>query len=160
MKIEVVVVDYSNEKQGKEIFYLLNSYAMDPMGGGSPLSAYAKENLASKLARIPHAFSVICYIDNKAAGLINCFEGFSTFNCKSLINIHDVVVLSDYRGQGISQLMMTKVEEIARKKDCCKITLEVFEGNEAAQKAYIKFGFETYELDPVIGRALFWQKSL
>ncbi len=133
--IEVLVADYFDEQQGKDVSYLLNCYASDPMGGGSPLPARVQENLVSELRKIPHAFSIICYLDNKPVGLMNCFDGFSTFKCKPLINIHDVVVLEDYRGHGISQLMLAKVEELAREKGCCKLTLEILEGNEAAKKA-------------------------
>jgi ribosomal protein S18 acetylase RimI-like enzyme len=93
-------------------------------------------------------------------GLINCFEGFSTFKCKPLVNIHDVVVIDGYRGQGVSQRMMDKVEEIARQRGCCKLTLEVLEGNKPAQRAYLRYGFSGYQLDPETGHALFWEKYL
>ncbi|PWQ99633.1 GNAT family N-acetyltransferase [Leucothrix arctica] len=46
-------------------------------------------------------------------------------------------------------LTIPKVEEQARAKGCDKVTLEVLEGNKAAQGSYRKFGFEGYELDPV-----------
>jgi ribosomal protein S18 acetylase RimI-like enzyme len=103
---------------------------------------------------------VICYVDSEPAGLINCFEAFSSFQCKPLINIHDVIVSANFRGLGISQLMMKKVEEMARNRSCCKITLEVLEGNEVAKSSYKKFGFSGYELNPRMGRALFWEKSI
>lgn len=139
---------------------LLDAYASDPMGGGNPLSDEVKDNLVKELARLPHAFSIIAYLDDEPVGLVNCFEGFSTFVCKPLVNIHDVVVLAKYRGHGISQKMLAKVEEIARAKGCCKMTLEVLSKNEAAMSAYRKFGFADYELDPDAGTALFWQKKL
>ena len=130
------------------------------MGGGVPLSDSTKNNLVKELSNIPHAFSVLCYVNNKPAGLINCFEAFSSFQCKPLINVHDVIVLADFRGHGISQLMLKEVEEIAKKKGCCKITLEVLEGNKVAQRSYKKFGFAGYELNPLMGKALFWEKPI
>ena len=130
------------------------------MGGGKPLEEYVIENIADELSRIPHAFSVICYVDNQAAGLVNCFELFSTFSCKPLINIHDVIVLKEYRGKGLSHKMLKKVEEIAIEKGCCKLTLEVLSNNEIAKSSYKKFGFSGYELDPEAGQALFWDKKL
>jgi ribosomal protein S18 acetylase RimI-like enzyme len=69
-------------------------------------------------------------------------------------------VLENYRGKGLSHLILEKVEEIARAKDCCKITLEVLSNNAIAKSAYLKFGFAGYELDPKAGSALFWQKTL
>ena len=160
MKLEIVLADYSNEQHSNDIISLLNDYALDPMGGGEELSSYVKENLVNELARQHGAITILAYIDDKPVGLINCFQGFSTFKCKPLLNIHDVVVLKQYREQGICQKMLNKVEELAKDKECCKLTLEVLERNEAAKKAYINYGFEAYELDPVNGKALFWQKTL
>lgn len=159
MKLEIVLADYSNEQHSSDIVSLLNDYALDPMGGAKALSSFVKENLVNELAK-HNAITVLAYIDNKPAGLINCFQGFSTFKCKPLLNIHDVVVLKQYRRQCICQQMLNKVEELAIEKAYCKLTLEVLEGNEAAKKAYINYGFEAYELDPENGKALFWQKAL
>lgn len=160
MNIEIVKADYRNSGHARNIGYLLNYYAEDQMGGGVALSQAIRENIARELAKLPHAFSVLCYVDGEPAGLVNCFEGFSTFACKPLINIHDVIVISRFRGLGLCQRMLDKVETIARDKGCCKLTLEVLEGNDVARSAYQKFGFTGYELVPKMGNALFWQKSL
>jgi len=160
MKIDLLIADYFDKQHAVDLGYLLNSYAEDPMGGGTSLPARIVENIAVELARLPHAFSVICYVDGTPAGLANCFEGFSTYQCKPLVNIHDLVVVKEFRGLGISQLLLRKIEEIASNKGCCKITLEVLEGNQAAQKSYIKYGFAGYQLDPKMGKALFWQKAI
>ncbi len=159
MNIELFLADYSNEQYGIDIMTLLQSYALDPMGGGEPLSEYASDNLINELSKRSDAISIICYVDDKPAGLVNCFEGFSTFKCKPLINIHDVIVLNEFRGLGLCQRMLEKVEAIAKERNYCKMTLEVLEGNSAAKKAYLKYGFEAYELDPANGKALFWQKT-
>lgn len=160
MKIEIVRADYSDERHGRDIPFLLNRYAMDPMGGGVPLSENAHVNLVDALARLPHAFSLIAYVEGQPAGLANCFEGFSTFACKPLINIHDLCVSPEFRGLGLSQKLLATVEEIALAKGCCKITLEVLGNNEVAKSAYRKFGFAGYQLNPDAGQAQFWQKSL
>ena len=160
MSLEILRADYTDPQHATDLVFLLNAYAEDPMGGGDPLSAYVKENLASNIAGIPHAFSILAYIDGQPAGLVNCFEGFSTFHCKPLINVHDVVVVQQFRGQGLSLQMLDRVEAIARARGCCKLTLEVLEGNPVAQNAYRKFGLDGFELDPEHGRALFWQKVL
>jgi GNAT superfamily N-acetyltransferase len=160
MNMRIVLADYANEKHAGDLVALLNHYAVDRMGGGEALDAQVQAQLASALAGLPHAFSLLCYVNDRPAGLANCFEGFSTFRCKPLINIHDLVVDREYRGLGISQRLLERVEEMAKEKGCCKITLEVLEGNETARNAYLKFGFAGYELDPVLGKALFWQKRI
>jgi GNAT superfamily N-acetyltransferase len=160
MQITVSTVDYQDPQQAQAMLSLLNDYAQDPMGGASPLNEYVLHNLATTLSQLPHAFSVICYIEGHPAGLANCFEGFSTFKCKPLINIHDLTVSRQYRGKGVSQQLLQKIEAIARQKGCCKVTLEVLEGNNVAKNAYAKFGFAGYELDPKMGAAMFWEKPL
>ncbi len=158
MTINIIKADYAIH--GKDIINLLSGYALDPMGGGEVLTSYVKDNLINELSKLPHAFSVLAFKNDKAVGLINCFEGFSTFACKPLINIHDVTVHKDYRGLGISQKMLAKVESTAKKKNCCKLTLEILSKNDIAQSAYQKFGFASYCLDPSLGSAVFWQKTL
>lgn len=160
MRIEVINADYSNNNQRTDISYLLNAYALDSMGGGKPLTQYVIDNLAFELSKLPYAFTVISYVNSDPVGLVNCFEAFSTFSCKPLINIHDVIVLKEFRGNGICQKMLERVEDIAISKGCCKLTLEVLSNNETAKSSYNKFGFNSYELDPKIGHALFWQKII
>jgi ribosomal protein S18 acetylase RimI-like enzyme len=156
----VLQASYTNPVHAEAIGFLLNQYAQDVMGGGESLSMDTQQQLAIELAKRPHAFSVLAFVAGQPVGLVNCFEGFSTFQCRPLVNIHDVVVIDGQRGLGISQKMLSKVEEIARQRGCCKLTLEVLEGNTVAQAAYRKQGFAGYELDPAMGKAMFWQKSL
>ena len=160
MEIKLITADYNHPQQGKDLVMLLNGYAIDPMGGGEPLSDFVQQNLVATLAKQSHVFTVLCYVDGEPAGIVNCVEGFSTFSCMPLVNIHDVGVLSKFRGLGLSSMMLNEVEKIAREKGCCKLTLEVLEGNTIAQNAYKKLGFSGYELDPQMGKAIFWQKKL
>lgn len=159
-EVLVLQASYTNPVHAEALGTVLNHYAEDVMGGGESLSLDTRQQLAGELAKRPHAFSVLAFIAGEPVGLVNCFEGFSTFACRPLVNIHDVVVLSSHRGLGISQKMLAKVEEIARQRGCCKLTLEVLEGNEVAKAAYKKQGFDGYQLDPQMGRAMFWQKTL
>jgi ribosomal protein S18 acetylase RimI-like enzyme len=160
VNIETVIVNYSDAKQAKDLTDLLDIYARDVMGGAMPLEEEVLTKLPAALSKLAHAFSLLCYVDGEPAGLINCFEAFSTFQCKPLVNIHDIVVAPKFRGLGLSQIMMSRVEEIARAKGCCKITLEVLEGNTVAKNSYAKFGFTGYELDPATGNAMFWHKLI
>jgi ribosomal protein S18 acetylase RimI-like enzyme len=159
-QINIQIADYSNTQDAKVVVELMNQYALDKMGGGEALSESVKVSLVPGLVKVPGAFSVLAFVDGNPAGLINCFMGFSTFKAKPLINIHDVIVLEDFRGLKLSQMMLEKVELIAKERGCCKLTLEVLQGNKVAQSAYIKFGFGGYALDPEMGSAMFWQKAL
>jgi len=157
---EIQIADYRDEFHASAIVNLMDAYAMDKMGGGEALPESVKQVLVPAMAKVPNAFTVLAFVDGKPAGLINCFMGFSTFKAKPLINTHDIIVISDYRGLQLSQLMLDKVEEVARERNCCKLTLEVLQGNTIAQNSYVKFGFANYVLDPEMGSAMFWQKTL
>lgn len=160
MNFNVITADYSNKQHARDIVLLLNHYAADSAGGGVELNDYTKENLVRELAKLPFAFSLLCYVEGVPAGLTNCFTLFSTFKCKPVVNIHDLVVDNRYRRQGISQLLLGEVEKIAKERGACKITLEVLEKNDAAKNSYAKFGFVGYELDPQYGKAIFLEKTL
>ena len=145
---------------------LLDAYARDPMGGGEALSEFAKANLVPSLAARPQAFSVLAFAlmvgesTEQPVGLVNCIEGFSTFACLPLVNVHDVAVLPGYRGLGVGQKMLVLVEILARERGACKMTLEVLQGNASAARLYRRVGFDNYQLDPVMGQAHFMQKWL
>ncbi len=139
---------------------LLNAYALDPMGGGEALPEKVQQNLVATLAKRDDFFTLLCYVDEQPAGILNCVEGFSTFKCQPLLNIHDCGVLKEFRGLGISQKLFSEAEAIARSRNYCKLTLEVLQGNTIAQNAYKKLGFSGYELDENTGQAMFWEKSL
>ena len=143
-----------------DILVLQASYTNAVHADAIGLPADLLQQLPAELAKRPHAFSVLAFVGGEPAGLVNCFEGFSTFACRPLVNVHDVVVKEQFRGLGLSQKMLQKVEEIARQRGCCKITLEVLEGNALAQSAYRKFGFDDSVFDPAHGRMLFWHKPL
>lgn len=159
MKITIIQANYNDEQHGRHIIELLDCYANDPMGGNEALPDYVAQNLIYELSNRSDAISILAYVNGQPAGLANCFEGFSTFNCKPLINIHDLIVATEFRGLGLSTKMMTMIEEIAMERNCCKLTLEVLEKNYIAINSYKKFGFEQYQLDPLLGKAEFWEKK-
>jgi ribosomal protein S18 acetylase RimI-like enzyme len=156
----IVEADLSLPEHAAAVLLLMEEYARDPMGGGKGLSEFARTNLVEAMRKRSDVRVVLAWDGGKPVGLANCIEGFSSFACKPLLNIHDLVVTRSHRGRGIALLMLEKVEEIAARTGCCKLTLEVLEGNQTAQAAYRKFGFQGYELDPRAGRALFWEKKL
>ncbi|MBP6483452.1 MAG: GNAT family N-acetyltransferase [Rhodoferax sp.] len=152
--------DYSNPAHGAALVAVLDAYARDPMGGGHPLSEFSRSHLVASLAARPQAYSVLAFDADVPVGLVNCIEGFSTFACRPLVNVHDVAVLPGYRGQGVAEKMLLLAQEMARERGACKLTLEVLQGNAAAQRLYQRLGFANYELDPSMGQAQFMQKWL
>lgn len=152
--------DYGQPSDAAAVVALLDAYARDPAGGGEPLSEFVKANLARELAARPQAYSVLAFDGEQPVGLVNCIEGFSSFKCKPLVNVHDVAVLASHRGRGIAEVMLAEAERIAVARGAVKMTLEVLSGNAPAVKLYRRIGYEGYQLDPAMGTAQFMQKWL
>ncbi len=158
--LQIIDVDFTDPEHGRQLLAMLNEYASGPMGGNAPLPAHAQANLISELARRPTAHALLARLDGEAAGVAIYLEGFSTFACRPLLNLHDLAVAARFQGRGVGKQLLAALEDRARKMGCCKITLEVLEGNAVAQGLYRKLGFEGYALDEATGRAMFWQKKL
>ena len=158
--VAVVRADCANPVHAAALVSLLDAYASDPAGGGEGLSDFAKENLVRELAARPQAYSVLAFDGAQPVGLVNCIEGFSTFACKPLVNVHDVAVLASHRGRGIAEQMLVLAEAIAVERGAVKMTLEVLSGNHGAVRLYERIGYAGYQLDPAMGKANFMQKWL
>ncbi len=158
--LRICRADYADPAHAAAVVSLLDAYARDEAGGGVPLVEFVKSNLVAELAARKQIFSVLAFDGELPVGLVNCMEGFSTFACRPLINIHDVVVLASHRGERIGEQMLALCAVIARERGACKLTLEVLQGNASAQRLYTRAGFAGYQLDPAMGHAQFLQKWL
>ena len=163
--LRIQPVDFTQTQDTTDFLFLLDHYMQGPTGNGQPLSPALAERLRHELPRRPTVLSFLAYQNDahggaRPVGLINCVEGFSTFTGQPLLNVHDIVVLESCRRQGIAGALLAHVENVARDRGCCKLTLEVLEGNQGARQAYENFGFAAYQLDPAMGRALFMEKKL
>ena len=160
LAVQVCRADYAKPEHAEALLGLLDAYARDSAGGGVPLSEFARTHLVAALAARAQAFSVLAFDGEEAVGLVNCIEGFSTFACRPLVNVHDVVVRASHRGRRIGEQMLALVEVVARERGACKLTLEVLSGNRGAARLYERVGFAAYQLDPAMGQAQFLQKWL
>lgn len=140
MAVQVVRVDFGNQRQREDLVLLLDLYAQDEMGRGAPLATEVRAQLAERLAEIPHCRAWLAYEDDTPVGVIVAFLAFSTFRARPLLNLHDVAVRPGYRGRGIGQALLAAAEADARELGCCKITLEVRVDN-VAQRLYQRAGF-------------------
>lgn len=58
-------------------------------------------------------------------------------------HVTNVAVLQEYRRQGIGDLLMNSLEQVALEREMIGITLEVRVSNEPAQRLYEKYGFHS-----------------
>lgn len=145
MDAEIIEADYSNANHAEDLVHLVNEYAWDEMGMGAPLGEEVQNHLVDRLSQMPTAFSLLAYNSKKPVGVANCFIGFSTFEARKLVNIHDLAVTPSFRGRGIGEQLLMAVQRKAKKLNCCRLTLEVRKDN-PARRLYERFGFE--EDDP------------
>lgn len=155
MNITFEYCDFENPAHLTALVDLLNHYMSDPMGDATPLNKLQQLRLVDGLANHPSALVLFVLCDGEIAGLTTCFVNFSTFNVKSYLYIHDIVVNSNFRGKGLGKALMQQLEEISKECGYCKITLEVRDDNSVAQSLYRSLGYE--ECKP---NMLFWTKKI
>lgn len=155
----IVAVDLDDPSDQVVWLRLLEGYARSREGGGAGLVPDVAHSLPDRLSAWPGFYSWIAWVGREAAGVINCFTGFSTFAGRAVLNIHDLYTEPSHRGRGVARALLARAEAEARLLGYCKLTLEVLEHN-GAQRLYTHFGFAPYKLDPALGRALFLEKPL
>jgi ribosomal protein S18 acetylase RimI-like enzyme len=139
--LNVRPADFGNAADAADIVRLVDAYARDPRGGGTPLAAEVRGRLVPGLAAIPAARAWLAFEGGTAIGVCISFFGYSTFHAMPLLNIHDLAVLPEYRGRGAGQALLAAAEDAARAAGCCKLTLEVLEDNLPARRLYEFRGF-------------------
>jgi len=153
--VRIVEADKNDFRHQQALVCLINVYLKGDMGEGRVLDSAAEKRLVPELFNHPGALVLFAEYDGFVIGLAVCFIGFSTFYAKKLINIHDLVVLPEYRNNGVAERILSAVEAKARELDCCKITLEVRTDNDKAMLLYKRLGFDSGD-HPMY----FWRKVL
>ena len=157
---EIIDADLANVEHQSAILAMLDAYMRDPMGGNTPMPEATKRDLIPGLRAHPACYIFLAYSDNTPVGLSICFLGFSTFNARPLINIHDICVHASLRGKGIGRKLLERIEAKARELKCCRLTLEVREDNHVARGLYRKAGFDRVLVGPKSIPMEFWRKPL
>lgn len=152
-------IQFSDPVHTSALVYLLDQYARDEAGLGEGLPETVKDKLPQVLSARSNYLGWIAWVDGQPAGLVNAFEGISTFRAEPNLNIHDIVVVAQFRRRGLASALLAAVETEARARGCCKLTLEVLQGNKPAYDAYLRAGFAPYGLDPRLGNAMFLEKK-
>jgi ribosomal protein S18 acetylase RimI-like enzyme len=158
--IEIVAAELHRDDHARDVVAMIDAYAADPMGGGEPLAVGVRERLVEGLRRHPTTLAWLAYRGPEPVGVAVAFVGFSTFAALPLLNVHDLAVVPSVRGLGIGRRLLQAVEAKALALGCCKVTLEVLEGNAAARTLYERLGFHQVRYAEGAGGALFYAKPV
>ena len=140
-QLTIVDANLANPAHAGAFLELMDAYARDPMEGGAPLPERTRRELVPALRAHPAHYVFLAYDGPRAIGFSVCILGFSTFEARPLMNIHDIGVLEECRGRGVGRRLLDRIEAHARELGCCKLTLEVRLDNRPARGLYAKFGF-------------------
>lgn len=140
MSLEIRDADLADPTDASAIVAIVNAYALDPFGGAAPLPRDVQGRLVDGLRAHPTTLVLLAFADGVPVGVAVCFVGFSTFQARPLLNVHDLAVLPSHRGRGVGRALLAAVEARARARGCCKITLEVLETNHRARALYASCG--------------------
>jgi ribosomal protein S18 acetylase RimI-like enzyme len=179
MAITIREADLGDPRDAAAVVAIIDAYARDEFGGGSPLPADVRERLVAGLRAHPTTLVLLAESSDvpggsndaptgandaptgandaptgSSAALVGvavCFFGYSTFAARPLVNVHDLAVLPAARSRGVGRALLAAVEARARARGCCKLTLEVLDDNRRARGLYASVGFS----DVAVGSSTF-----
>lgn len=140
-QIEIREANLAVSSDGAAVLNIIDSFANDPISGDKTLPEDVRSSLIPALQNHPTTIILLAFEGTAAVGIAICFLGFSTFQAKPLLNIHDLAVLPEFRGKGVGRALLEAVEVAAIKRDCCKVTLEVIDSNARAIELYGRLGY-------------------
>lgn len=153
--IQIIKGDLNIAEHAEHFLRLTSAYMADEMGGTDAWNAEQKANVIREMANHPCALILFAKVDGQFAGICTCFYAYSTFLAKPLINIHDIYVQDSCRGIGAGKKLVQTLGEVAKQKNCGKITLEVRRDNLNARDLYKSQGFTE-----ALHSRFFWIKYL
>jgi ribosomal protein S18 acetylase RimI-like enzyme len=153
--IQILPCNFDDPVHTNAVVSLMNAYITDSMGGGETYSNQRAHALVEGLKNFPTSIVLLASVNNRFVGLCNAFVTLATFTVKKAINVHDLIVLKEFRGIGAGRKLMQEIIKIANETDCSKVTLEVRDDNGPAQKLYNSLGFA--DCQP---KMHFWVKML
>jgi ribosomal protein S18 acetylase RimI-like enzyme len=159
MSVQVTLADLNSLADQDAVIALLDMYCRDPFGASKPLPDETKERLIAGLRECRG----ICFLASEGnpavpsefIGLALCLPSFSSFRARPVLNIHDIAVAPSHRGKRVGQALLKAVEDEARRRGCCKVTLEVRSDNAVAMATYRRAGFTSTEPE-----TYFWGREL
>lgn len=141
MTVTIRQADLTDPGDAERVIRLTDAYAQDPMGGGKALPTEVKERLIPAMIQHGNVDAYLALHDDDAIGLATTIAKFSTFAAAPTLNVHDIYVHPDHRGQGTGRTLLAHIEERAREQGYARLNLEVLTRN-PARRLYERAGYQ------------------
>lgn len=149
------------EPDGVEKFtQLLDAYCRTPNGGGVALSDEVRNRLFNVMPQYGNVIAFLSRHQNKPAGVVFGFYNLYVFSAQPYADIQFIFVLPEFQRRGIAKKLMLAFEAKAHELGCCKVTLEVREGNEQAKALYSVLEYRRGTFGPRNDVLEFWERRL
>lgn len=138
---EEFLIGKATEKELDELSYLFDKYRVFYQKNSDVEAAYEfiKQRITNDDAQIYFAFSKE---SKKLVGFTLLYPLFSSARMKRLWLLNDLFVLQEFRGKGISKMLIEKAKELVRFTSACGMMLETAKDNLIGNDLYPKTGFE------------------
>ena len=80
--------------------------------------------------------------EGKAVGFTQLYPLFSSTRMKRTWLLNDLFVTSEYRGKGISKLLINRAKDLARSTNAAGVALETEKNNDIGNQLYPSTGFK------------------
>ncbi len=77
-----------------------------------------------------------------AVGFTQLYPLFSSTRMKRVWLLNDLFIAPEYRGKGISKLLLERAKDLARETGACEVMLETAKTNDIGNQLYPAAGFE------------------
>lgn len=101
----------------------------------------ARDFLKARLER-GESVAYLAFDGEKAVGFTHLYPLFSSTRMKRLWLLNDLFVDPDYRGRGISKMLLEQAKTLARETGACEVMLETGKTNDVGNRLYPAAGFE------------------
>ncbi|MDQ8738017.1 GNAT family N-acetyltransferase [Paenibacillus sp. LHD-38] len=111
---------------------------------GEKSNLTAMKNQVEIISNNPNYYVAVASDSNRVIGTsmgIVCYDLVG--NCKPFMLIENVVVSSEYQGQGVGKLLMKALEDFGQKNMCSYVMLVSSSKRESAHKFYESIGYST-----------------
>lgn len=102
----------------------------------------ARDFLSERIENNESVIYVASDKDGKLVGFTQLYPIFSSTRMKRLWLLNDLFIDENFRGRGLSKLLMNAAKELCRKTKACAVALETEKNNDIGNKLYPSVEFE------------------